>query len=284
MLDTISRSICFVNQFLKSLHTDRLITFQPEAGRWNWDLPQIQAAQFTENVIDLMAAKIRKLPERTQTLLQLAACIGNEFDLNLLAIVYEQTPNITANTLWPAVQAELILPIGEHYKLDPRFGADTTASSQTWNTDAGLAISSHEVYTTYRFLHDRVQQAVYSLIPEAARQQLHYQIGRLLLEHSSPEQQEMKRFDIVNQLNYGREWLTNAAEQQQLLTLNLLAGRKAKDSVAYGSAQTYLQIAAQLLPLNCWQTHYELTFEVFKALAECEYLCGNFGNRPWNSY
>ncbi|MEW5957757.1 MAG: ATP-binding sensor histidine kinase [Chloroflexota bacterium] len=248
----------FVIQFLKSLYQERLLEFEAGSGQWRFDLAQIQRAGMTDNVVTLMAGKIQKLPERTQRLTQMAACIGNRFDLNTLAIVNEQSPGQTAAELWQAVQEGLILPVGAAYEFAPEDAPETLYQA------------------AYEFLHDRVQQAAYALIPDDQKRAVHLQVGQLMLQHSSAEEREENLFDIVNHLNLGAELITDPAARTELARLNLAAGRKAKSSTAYQPALSYFKAGLGLLGAAGWTAHYDLTFSLYRELAEGEYLCGNF--------
>ncbi|NUN14054.1 MAG: AAA family ATPase [Myxococcales bacterium] len=248
----------FVIQFLQSLYQENLLEFDYDQGQWGFDLAQIQRTGMTDNVVTLMAGKIQKLPERTQRLTQWAACIGNRFDLNTLAIVNEQSPDQTAEALWQAVQEGLILPIGNAYEFAQ--GADPETVRQV----------------AYEFLHDRVQQAAYALIPADQKKAVHLKVGQLMLQHSSEAEREENLFDIVNHLNIGAELITDPAAKTDLARLNLLAGRKAKSSTAYQPALSHFKIGLDLLDGTSWTAHYDLTFALSCELAECEYLCGNF--------
>lgn len=133
-----------------------------------------------------------------------------------------------------------------------------------------------EIAPNYRFLHDRIQQAACSLIEPEHREAAHLKIGRLLPENLSETEQKEKIFDIVNQLNIAVKLIEDVGDRLQLSSLNLGAGKKAKESTAYRPAISYLTAGQQLLPANSWKTDYELTFNLSQELAECEYLCGNF--------
>ena len=210
-----------------------------------------------------MVFQLRRLPESTQQQLKLAACIGNQFDLKTLAIVSKQSEVETADCLWKALQEGLILPQSEVYKFF--VGSENQAATQ-----------EQSEMVVYKFLHDRVQQAAYSLIPEAQKQSTHLQIGQLLLQNTPKEQQESGIFAIVNQFNYGLELLEEADEREHLSRLNLIAGCKAKNSTAYATAVEYLKVAILLLPINAWQSSYDLALAVYESAAEAEYLNTNF--------
>ncbi|MFS0517227.1 AAA family ATPase [Nostoc sp. UIC 10607] len=253
----------FANQILKSLHQDQLIQFNFVEGCWQCDISQINEQTLADDVVEFMVFQLRRLPESTQQQLKLAACIGNQFDLKTLAIVSKQSEVETADCLWKALQEGLILPQSEVYK----FFVDSENQAAT---------QEHSEMVVYKFLHDRVQQAAYSLIPEAQKQSTHLQIGRLLLQNTPLEQQEEGIFAIVNQFNYGLDLLEEPSEREHLSRLNLIAGCKAKNSTAYTTAVEYLKVAMLLLPINAWQSSYELTLAVYESAAEAEYLNTNF--------
>ena len=203
----------FVIQFIAALADEGLLTFDHEAARWSWDLERIHAKGYTANVVDLMAGKLNRLPVATQKALQQFACLGNSADTTTLALVRGTSEEQVHADLWEAVRLELI------ERLD---GA-------------------------YRFVHDRVQEAAYSLIPEPSRADAHLRIGRLLAAHTPPEKREEVIFEIVNQLNRGVALIRSRDEREQLAELNLIAGKRAKNATAYASALTYLAAGRALL-------------------------------------
>jgi predicted ATPase/signal transduction histidine kinase len=251
----------FVTQFLKALHQDQAITFDPQAGYWQCDLAGVRSAALTDDVVEFMALRLQKLPVPTQVALQLAACVGNQFDLQTLSIISEQSAPDAADALWAALQEELLLPQSEVYKF---YLGDTPSSSQ-----------SSEV-AVYRFLHDRIQQAAYDSIPASERAITHLKIGRLLLQKTPESHLKDFIFDIVNQLNQGVELITDPEERQRLAELNLMAGQKAKAATAYADAVRYLDRALSLLGQNQWQAAYSLTLAIHLEAAEAEYLNRNF--------
>ncbi len=250
----------FINEFLKSLYDENLLAFDFDRGGWQWDLQQIQAQNITDNVVELMAGKVKKLPAQTQQILQLTACIGNQFDLQTLAIVSEKSPRDTASDLWEAVAEGLVLPLSDAYKL----------------VELDVQGLAEEVKVEYKFAHDRVQQAVYSLIPAADKQAVHWRIGQLLLRNTPPDKREQKIFDIVNQLNQGRECIASTGDREELAQLNLMAGKKAKASAAYQPAFNYLQVGLSLLGEESWERQYELILALHVEAAESAYLSDDF--------
>ncbi|MBD2186337.1 trifunctional serine/threonine-protein kinase/ATP-binding protein/sensor histidine kinase [Aerosakkonema funiforme] len=264
----------FSNQFLKALYEDGLINFNFEARYWQCDLAQVKAQCLTDDVVEFMALQLQKLPANTQEVLKLAACIGNSFDLNTLAIVYEKSPAETAADLWKALQEGLVIPKSEIYKFFHSSDRNLLSTANESESEQ-LQIANYEL-ATYKFLHDRVQQAAYFLIPEERKKATHLKIGQLLLSNTPVERQEENILDIVNQLNYGAALISAPAERSQLAQLNLIAGRKVKASTAYTAALRYLTTGMKLLPKDSWQNHYDLTLALHEEAAEAAYLCGNF--------
>ncbi|MBW4505231.1 MAG: AAA family ATPase [Scytonematopsis contorta HA4267-MV1] len=252
----------FSAQFLKALYEDGLIQFDLDEGIWQCDISRIKALALTDDVVEFMALQLQKLPYSTQNVLKLAACIGNQFDLATLAVVSEQSESETAANLWKALQEGLILPTSEVYKF--YVGRETH--------DAAFL---SEVLS-YKFLHDRVQQAAYSLIPEDQKQSTHLKIGQLLLSNTPIEEREEKIFGIVNQFNYGLDATAEETECHQLAQLNLIAGRKAKAATAYEVATRYLNTGIDLLSSNSWQVHYELILALYTEATEVAHLSGEF--------
>ncbi|GAK61301.1 ATP-binding region ATPase domain protein [Candidatus Vecturithrix granuli] len=231
----------FTVRLLTHLCDEQLVTF--EFPRWRWNLDAISRLEMTDNVLDLLSGKIQHLAQQTQTLLIFAAYIGSQFDLSILAAITHCQAEAVADSLEQAIIEGLIAP-----------------------EDEG----------TYRFIHDRVQQATYALIPESERPALHLTIGRLLLRNLSSTERENQLFDIANHLNAGCDLIDAPAERLEAARLNLQAGHKAKAAAAYLPAFTYFQIGIDILPENCWNTNYALTLALYNAATETAHLNGAF--------
>jgi predicted ATPase/signal transduction histidine kinase/CheY-like chemotaxis protein/tRNA A-37 threonylcarbamoyl transferase component Bud32 len=240
----------FVNEFLKTLYTENLLTFDFEHLSWGWNIAQIESENITENVVGLMIGKLKKLPYTTQQILILAACIGAKFDLTTLSIISEKSPQEVFPELVMAAQSGLILATSE--------------------LDEQLLVQD------YKFLHDRVQQAAYTLIDEAHKQAVHLQIGRNLLGKMLPERLSDRLFEIVDHLNHGIELITAQPERDEIARLNLIAGQKAKAAIAHNMAKKYLAAGREWLAASTWQTNYDLTLDLYTEITEVAYLCGEF--------
>lgn len=249
----------FVTQFLKMLEREGLLSFDVAQARWVYRIAEIADAPLADNVIDLMTGSIRRLPSKAQYALTLAACIGNRFDQGTLAIVSEQSAVQTVDDLERAIDAGLIV-------------AMAPVSARTDDaTDDGQADAS-----TFMFLHDRVQQAAYALIPEDRRRMVHLTVGRLLRARTSAEQLDARLFDVVHHLNLGRALIASVDERLDVARLDLAAGRRAKSSTAHDTALELLSAGSELLDAAAWDADYELCFALRLEAAECEYLCGHF--------
>jgi predicted ATPase/signal transduction histidine kinase len=277
----------FVNQFVGMLYEEQLIGFDTDSGQWQWQLDRIKQHDMTDNVLDLMTTKIRRLTPESQEVLQLAACLGNRFDLATLATIDRHTPEQTAMRLWPAVTEGLIIPIGADYKLVDQLTLTSPADTAILDQANGF----HQ-QVRYRFLHDRVQQASYSLISEEQRRIVHLQIGMLLLTHTTTlastnlqaleqlvlEDQHIEEqvFDIVGHLNAGASLLENSNQQAVVAALNLRAGIRAMGSAAHGPALSYFRTGLSLLDTNSWRNRYDLTLALHLATSEAAHLTGHY--------
>jgi PAS domain S-box-containing protein len=256
----------FTTQFLKSLQADGEITFN-FAGYWECDIAHIQALSLTNDVVELMVTQLQKLPLEAQEILKLAACIGNQFDLETLSIVSEQSQQSVSEVLWLGLQTGLILPTSQVYKF--------------FQANSSQLIDAQQLGSPrYRFLHDRVQQAAYSLIPTDLKQHTHLQIGRLLLANKPTSQRTEQLFTIVNHFNESIAIIQDVAERQLLAELNLHAAQKAKAATAYHAAFNYAQIGDELLGPTGWQTQYQITLALYETLAETAFLQGDLDAVP----
>ena len=252
----------FTTQFLTGLYRDKLLNFNLDLGYWQCDLISIVDAALTDNVVIFMAGRLQKLPEATQKVLKLAACIGNQFSLETLAVVSEEAEVEVAANIWTALQEGLVLPVSENYKF---FHGEQEDDKPTQALSVG-----------YRFLHDRVQQAAYSLIPNDQKERTHYHIGQLLLQKISPDIIEEHIFELINQLNYGKNLITEQKKHDELAQLNLIACRKARATIAYQAGRGYAQTGLSLLGDNAWQRQYITTLEFHNLATELASLCGDF--------
>jgi predicted ATPase len=228
----------FAIQFLTALAEEGHLRFDPTEAAWIWDLARIRAKGYTDNVVDLMVGKLKRLSGATQEALRQFACLGNVVEVATLSLVHGASEEEIHAALWEVARTGLIL----------------------------------RLESSYAFLHDRVQEAAYALIPEGERAAAHLRIGRALGSGTAPEEIEEKIFEIVNQFDRGAALIDLREERERVAELNLIAGRRAKASTAYAAALNYLAAGRELLPEDSWEQRYDLIFSLEYHRAECELL------------
>jgi len=232
----------FIIQFLTTLYKEKLLQFNSNESKWEWEIKAIEDKGYTENVVDLMTEKIKQLNISAKNMLELGACIGNKFDKHILSAISSKEEKEVSALLNSSIEEGFLLS----YK------------------------------GNYEFLHDRVQQAAYSLLSDNEKSQTHCKIGKLLIDSTPKNELEENIFVIVNHLSHSPDCLSDLSTKLNVAHLNLRAGEKARASGAYQSAKSYFLSGIALLPEKSWKTEYELTFKLHLELSTCEYLLGNF--------
>ena len=240
----------FIKEFITNLHAENLLFFNVKESRWKWDMLQIKSTNMTDNVVDLMIAKLRKLPPRIQNVLALAACLGSPFRLDILSLACDRPQHQVCQDLKAAIHWGLIVPLSE--------------------------LDEHLLIHSYGFGHDRIQQAAYTLIPAEQKSQTHARIGYLLLDSVSVETRDNHIFEIVNQLNLGLDQIQARQKRKELAHLNSIAGQRAKQSTAYTVAIDYFLMALDLLDDRSWRHQYDLCLKLYQNIAATYYVQGNF--------
>jgi serine phosphatase RsbU (regulator of sigma subunit)/tetratricopeptide (TPR) repeat protein len=243
------------------LHDKGVLTFDFEQNRWQWDLKEIEGQNITDNVVELMAQKIQLFKPKTQNTLKLASCLGNKFGLKTLAIIQQNDTTKVLESIWEAVETGLIIPLDDHW--------------QTLQTQSSANVPNQDAW--FMFLHDRVQQAAYSLLPDKDKGATHLKVGRLLLKSTSEDTLPERIFDIVPHLNQGRHLSGSDKEILQLTSLNLAASEKAMGALAYDSALRILNEVLEVVPLDkFWKKQHSKLFAIYNNKALCEYRLGLF--------
>ncbi|MFH0958355.1 MAG: serine/threonine-protein kinase PknK, partial [Pseudomonadota bacterium] len=250
----------FLKEFLQTLYQEKLIRFDFDQGAWQCDLESIRHHQIPNDVVDLMVRKIRKTPKVNQDLLKTAACIGTEFGIQLLSQAADVSPQDVVMDLKPSVSEGLIYPVGDGYKL----------------LELGIPVQELEMSVNYRFAHDRIQYAAYSLVPEQERPSIHQHIGQALLQKTFADPEGNTIFEAVNQMNLAISMVVSDAERHELAKINLEAGKRARESGAYEAAFTYFQTGIRVLGDNCWHRDYDLTLALCIEGTGAAYLTTRF--------
>jgi PAS domain S-box-containing protein len=230
----------FAIQLLMALAEEGLLRFDRDASGWTWDLDRIRAKGYSDNVVDLMLGKLQRLSGTTQAALSNLACLGNVAGIATVKTVFRQSEDQLQVSLLEAIRTGLII----------------------------------RQEGSFAFLHDRIQEAAYALIPDSERAAAHLRIGRELLRSSTAQDLTDHLFDIAGQLNRGAALLTDHDEKVRTAGINLRAGRKAKASAAYASAREYFAAGMALLDERDWSNEYELAFNLWLERAEYECVTG----------
>ncbi len=231
----------FVRRLLSSLMKDRRISYDSEVNSWIWDVRDIKSETVADNVADLLAKNIAILPAETRNILTLAACIGNRFKIHTLAVISELNEPEVLKLLAISLSGQYIFESGGNFE----------------------------------FVHDQVQQAVYSLLDENDKIEKHLEIGRLLLADTDESKLEEALFDIVHHFNKGAPLLESESEKVMVAELNLKAASKGRSAAAYTEGFAYVEQGLALLDTDSWQHHSDLTLAMYNEAAELSYLTGN---------
>jgi len=240
----------FTRVLIEYLYSQGLIKFAAAQQCWQCNLLEINENQLPINVVELFVRKLGQLPPATRSLLSLAACLGNRFELETLAIISAYAAEHCRYILQSPQLQDLVVPA----------------------TDA--------MPGCFLFLHDRVQQAAYGFIPAAELTTVRLQIGRRLLAYLSPEQLAEQIYQVVDHLNIGYQLIQNTDEQISVLKLNVEAARKAHIATAYRAALQFLQaaaraVASEAFAAGLWAQHHPLAMQFYLAWAEAEFLEGD---------
>ncbi len=264
----------FLTRLLNSLYKQGSFTFVPEKGQWTYDLKKVEAAEISDNVIDLLVKELQSLPAEDMDILKLAACIGNRFDISTVSRISGKPVSELGKILWTAIEKELVFPMDNNYRFMQALGPETAES--------GL-----EMY--FCFAHDRIRQAVYSLIPEDSIKELRLLIGTDYLKAFRKSKREDSLFDMVNHLNKAGELISARADRLELAELNIMAGNRAKKTTAFSAALAYYEAAEALLRPEEWaelpDKHFRLLMEQAGAalltggLGKAEELCGRLSEK-----
>jgi PAS domain S-box len=242
----------FVIQFLKDIYDYGYIWFDYKCMKWCFNIEEIEKLNLTENVIEFLDNKIKTLEQKTIENLKYGACIGNEFDLNTLTLVSGELCEIILDSLKQAFEIGLIYI----------------------NKDENLKQAQETII--YNFVHDHIQQIVYSMISEEERCAIHLKLGHIYLKKCTDLNNSEQVFKIVRQLNAGSAIITDESEKIELSELNLKAGIIAKKSSAYSSAYVYFKYGIKLLSDNGWKEYYDLTLQLYLNIAAVANLTNRY--------
>ncbi|KPA15783.1 multi-sensor signal transduction multi-kinase [Candidatus Magnetomorum sp. HK-1] len=262
----------FVDHFLQSLYLDKLVYYDFESGKWRWAIESIKKKDITDNVLSLMSNIIKKLSKNKQDLLKIAACIGNRFDLYTIQELSKQSVSDTIFNMNSLINERLIVLISGPF--DSFLEQSLNHQILKITKQKTIKIEPGQIF--FEFQHDRIRQTIYSMMPETQQKEFHFSIGQLMLKNTGENDLNENIFSIVNQMNYGVEYISKPDEKNNLIDLNMIAAKKAKTSTAYDAAANYFRFCISILPENKWEELYSSCYNLYMELAECEYLSSNF--------
>ncbi|NOY70668.1 MAG: AAA family ATPase [Deltaproteobacteria bacterium] len=272
--DSVSRlaNICFektggnpffLGQFLRMLHEDGMVRFDRGQRVWRVDIDAVRRLKITDNVVDFMIAKLKRLPESCMRILKTAACTGNQFDVRILCRIHSRLAREIDADLWPALLDGMIV------------------TRENLVPARGSGVETQDI--VYAFSHNRIHQAVYSLVDPTEKTRLHARIGQELLVRADMDAGGESLFDIVNHLNIGRDLMADDKQKQTLAGLNLQAGVHARTSAAYESAFYYFKSGIEILGPGAWKSQYRLAMDLHNGAAEAAYLISDTINLDFYS-
>lgn len=235
---------------LDTLHSEGILKFNYEINQWTWDIDSVKSVGIYNSVLDLIIKKIEKLPNKTQEILQIASCIGIEFELGILGKIMNKTLNEIYSCIMPAIKEGIIVSEINYIK---------------------SYYLEHKNSYIYRFAHNQIHRQIYNHINKEIKMQYHYMIGTTLQNSGD----EKRIFQIVSQLNRAFKLIIKKEDIHNLIKLNLIAGKKAKKSAAHEVALKYFRIGYKLLKEDSWITNYSLAYDISSELAESEYMNRN---------
>ncbi len=258
LFDKTQGNAFFLVQLLNDLYEKSVITFDRKSQHWIWQQSEIESIKIADNVVSLMTEKISSLPKDTQQALTHAACIGDRFDLATLSRILGKAAHHTADDLEASLQEGVLIPIGLNYRF-------ARQKNNTGNVH-------------YHFIHDRVRQAAYGMLAPDTAARIHFQIAQTWLTNNGGGEPEHNIFDIANQYNAGRPIICHDLQKNELLAINLQAGKRAKHATDYATALLYLQTALELRSPDCWQENPGQISELLLLAAEAAFLCKDFSS------
>lgn len=250
----------FIDKLLNTLYLRGSFAFIPERGHWGYDLEKAEAVEISDNVVELLVKGLQSLPAATLDILKLAACIGNQFNLTMISLISKKPAAKLGSDVWIAIEREIILPLNNNYRLI--------------KTQKDIDLSQ-DFDVNFCFAHDRIRQAVHSLISDTEKAEIHLSIGRAYLKTFRETNRADSLFDLVNHLNIGRALILDENERAELSKLNATAGNRAKKSGAFTAAASYFETAEALLTAEEWRKKHNKLFDVKLEHATCSLLSGD---------
>ena len=285
----------FIREFLSYLHDKDILYYNMAVMQWMWDDDQILSkTTVSNNVLEMIKTKLdQRLSEESWELLQMSACLGTQFDFNILLLV--------ARSVWKKKESA----IGAKSSGDDDGDNDSVPGNKPSEIDFSvIACLEQCIYEGaiekcdstrnlgpfgYQFTHDQIKQVVYSSIPSDDCAFLQFRIGQTLVMNFPPGDLNKILFLVVDLMNNGVNYML-PEDRTTLAWMNLRAGKMAAESSAMVSSASYLRRGlslivdeggadcddSQLVGNDTRKDKHELYLELLCTLAEVEHMNGNF--------
>lgn len=250
--------------FLKSLAEDGLIELDETGTRYAWNIEQVKLSNLaTHDAIELMQAKLQKLPDSVKSLIRLASVLGTTVDTGLLKLL---VADFQSNPKAYCADTSVLSPIQRETEV-------TMEEVLSVMVDEGLMYRSRK--TSYRWVHDKILEA--ATLPKAVRNKVYLRAGEMFQTRLSPEQMDQHLFIVVRLLNGGSSLIptTNSEKRLNIAELNLKAGKASIENSGFASARSYFSRGISMLPSNHGRVHKTLSVDLFSSAAESEYCVGD---------
>lgn len=236
----------FLTQFIQDLYRKGMIYCDRKEQIWKWNLTKINKEMLTNNVTDFLVSRLHELPEMSRKILSFASCISSQFNLETLAKLLHLSEVTTANLLEKALRDNYLIPI---------------------NDNCHYAQEEEGTGAIYRFAHDKIREAAYSLLLGKEKEKMHLKIGILLLRKTQATNLDKNIIKIVDQLDHAESYFSKPKRKNTLAKLNFQAGKKAMSCQANEHAFYYFSKAINLITENDWQNDYNFVLELFNEAA-----------------
>lgn len=238
----------FLKQILITLEKERLISVNQEKNGYIFHIGKFPKQLIGKDIMEHISKKLMTLSFQVVKSLKFAACLGTVFTY------YELVK--AAKTSNDEILKHVYLLVDEGF----------ICFSRQQNVEHDLVLE---------FIHDKVQQAVYTYMSKEEQTFFHFQIGLSKWGNVECLPESNLLYKLTDHLNFCVPLLDDV-QRKALTVFNTQAGEMAKNAAAFEQAYQYFLSAKNLLNQGHWRTNYALSYRIFIGLGECAYLNSDF--------
>ena len=244
-------NVFFVKVFLMMLHDMEILEFNIGTFQWTWSVEKVEKeTAATDNVVSMIKMKMDRYPDGMLLFLSLAARLGSTFETSTVELLWDFFEDKYLGTL---EEVDVLLEVAMREMLIEHAGG-----------------------TSYRFVHDKIQETAMQLIPEEEYDEFRTDMGKVLYENLPEDELETMIFVLADLLNDG---LYGGIE---MAILNSRAATKARELSAFQSAIHYVESGIMSLnDVDMWMEHRDLSLQLYSAGAEAEECAGHSEKSEW---